>query len=96
MGLMTTPTRFNDGSSFDAGGIAWFFSEFRGHRMMLHNGSTAAGFSSVIYRYPDDDLSVVVLLNIDRSDTVNVLATSVASFYVPGLATREQPKRPAP
>ena len=85
---MTTPVRLNDGSSFNAAGIGWFFDGFRGHRMMLHNGSTAAGFSSVIYRYPDDDLSVVVLLNIDRFDIVNVLATSVAGFYVPALAVR--------
>jgi CubicO group peptidase (beta-lactamase class C family) len=85
---MTTPIRLNNGSPFKVAGIAWFFGDVRGHRMMLHNGSTAAGYSSVIYRYPDDDLSVVVLLNIDRADTVNVLATSVASFYVPALGTR--------
>ena len=88
MAVMTTPTRFNDGSTFKAGGIAWFFGEFQGHRLMVHNGATAAGFSSVIYRYPDDDLSVVVLMNIDRSDVVNKLATSIAGFYVPGLVAK--------
>jgi CubicO group peptidase (beta-lactamase class C family) len=93
--LMTTPIRLNDGSSF-SGGIAWFLDDFRGHRMMLHNGSTVAGFSSVIYRYPDDDLSVVVLLNIDRWNAVNVLATNVASFYVPGLAMRSLVEHPDP
>ena len=30
MDLMTTPIRFNDGTSFSSG-IAWFFDEFRGH-----------------------------------------------------------------
>ena len=95
MALMTTQTRFSDGSTF-SGGIAWFLDEFRGHRMVLHNGSTVAGFSSVIYRYPDDDLSVVVLFNIDRGDAVNVLATSVASFYVPGLAMRSLAERSDP
>lgn len=92
---MTTPTRFNDGSTFGVG-IGWFLDEFRGHRMMLHNGSTAAGFSSVVYRYPDDGLSVVVLLNIDRWNAVNVLATNVASFYVPGLAMRSLAARADP
>lgn len=87
MALMTTPTRLNDGSTF-SGGIAWFLDEFRSHHMLLHNGSTVAGFSSVIYRYPADELSVVVLLNIDRWNAVNVLATNIASFYVPGLAMR--------
>jgi CubicO group peptidase (beta-lactamase class C family) len=95
MDLMTTPIRFNDGSSF-SGGIAWFLDEFRGHHMMLHNGSTVAGYSSVIYRYLDDDLSVVVLFNVDRWNAVNVLATNVASFYVPGLAMRSLPERADP
>jgi CubicO group peptidase (beta-lactamase class C family) len=85
--FMMTPVRFNDGSSF-GGGIAWFLGEARGHRFAVHNGSTVAGYSSVIYRYRDDDLSVVVLFNIDRFDAVNTLATSIASFYVPGLAIR--------
>jgi CubicO group peptidase (beta-lactamase class C family) len=95
MVLMTTPIRFNDGSSF-SGGIAWFLDEFRGHRMVLPNGSTVAGYSSVIYRYVDDDLSVVVLLNIDRWNAVTVLATNVASFFVPGLAMRSLAARPDP
>jgi D-alanyl-D-alanine carboxypeptidase len=95
MELMMTPVRFNDGSTF-SGGIAWFLDAFRGHRFVLHNGSTVAGYSSVIYRYRDDDLSVVVLMNIDRFDTVNNLATNVASFYVPGLAIRSLRERPDP
>jgi D-alanyl-D-alanine carboxypeptidase len=95
MALMTTAVRFNDGSSF-SGGIAWFIDDFRGHRMVLHNGSTVAGYSSVIYRYPDDDLSVVVMFNIDRWNAVNVLATNVASFYVPGLAMRSLVERRDP
>ncbi|MEO7965027.1 MAG: serine hydrolase domain-containing protein [Gemmatimonadaceae bacterium] len=85
LALMTTPTRFDDGTRFDAGGIGWFFGAANGHRLMVHNGSTVAGFSSVIYRYPDDALSVVVLLNIDRFDAVNVLATGVAGRYVAGI-----------
>ncbi|MEP7344933.1 MAG: serine hydrolase domain-containing protein [Gemmatimonadaceae bacterium] len=92
---MLVPVRFNDGSSF-SGGIAWFLDEYRGHHMVLHNGSTVAGFSSVIYRYLDDDLSVVVLLNIDRWNAVNVLAVNVASFYVSGLAMRSLAERPDP
>ncbi len=87
MSSMTTPLRFPDGSSF-SGGFAWFMDEYRGHRLMLHNGSTVAGFSSVVYRYPDDELAVTVLFNIDRWNAVNVLATSIASFYVPGLSMR--------
>ena len=88
MGLMTSPVPLSDGSTVPFAGIGWFLSEYQGHRALIHNGSTAAGFSSVIYRYPNDDLCVVVLLNIDRDDKVNQLATSVASFYVRGIGAR--------
>ena len=86
--LMTTPVRLNDGSSFEAGGIGWFLSNWHGHRVWAHNGATPAGFSSVIYHYPDDGLSVVVLFSIDRGAFVNDLATELADLVVPGLAQK--------
>jgi CubicO group peptidase (beta-lactamase class C family) len=93
--LMSTPLRTNDGRPFNAG-MGWFLDTFRGHRLLLHNGSTVAGYSSVVYRYPDEDLGVVVLMNVDRWNAVNVLATRVASFYVPGLSLGSLPERPDP
>ena len=88
--LMTTPVKLSDGSSFNAG-IGWFMDTFHGHRMQLHNGATPAGFSSVLYMYPDymypdDRLCVVVLLSIDRGALVNDLATQLADLVIPGLA----------
>lgn len=85
---LTTPTRLNDGKIFSGGGIAWFMGQLAGHPFLVHNGSTVAGFSSVVYRFPEDDLSVVVLMNIDRFDAVNKLATGVAAIYVPSLIPR--------
>jgi len=84
---MMTPVRLNDGSTF-VSGFGIFVTQFRGHRLFLHNGSTPGGFSSVFYHYPDDKLSVFVLCNIDRGDAVNKAATRVASFFVPGLDVR--------
>jgi CubicO group peptidase (beta-lactamase class C family) len=84
---MMTPVRLNDGSTFISG-FGIFVSRFRGHRLVLHNGSTPGGFSSVFYHYPDDKLTVFVLCNIDRGDAVNRVATRVASFFVPGLDVR--------
>ena len=80
---MTAPVRLSDGTAFSSTGTAWFIQTFRGHRMLLHNGSTIAGFSSVVYWYPDDRLMVVALANIDRWNAINVLATRVADFFVP-------------
>lgn len=79
--LMMAPTRLGDGSLFP-GGIGWFLGDVKGHRMAVHNGSTVAGYSSVVYRFPDDDVSVVVLFNIDRFDAVNALATDIAARYL--------------
>jgi CubicO group peptidase (beta-lactamase class C family) len=88
LALMTRPITLNDRKSFSAG-FAWFLDTFRGRRVLLHNGSTIAGFSSVVYWYPDHALGVVVLMNIDRWNAVNVLATKMANCFVAGLSTGE-------
>lgn len=91
LATMTTPTRLDDGSAIGVG-IGWFLAKADGHRVAVHNGSTAAGYSSVVYRYLDDDVGVVVLFNIDRFDAVNVLALSLARLYLgrkPGTENRE-------
>ena len=88
---MQTPVRLNNGKTFNCG-FGLFMDVFHGHRLIVHNGSTAGGFSSVFYHYPDDKLTVIVLCNIDRGDAVNLIATRVASFYVPGLAIGEKPQ----
>ncbi|HEU5217246.1 MAG TPA: serine hydrolase domain-containing protein [Gemmatimonadales bacterium] len=92
---MAAPVRLNDGRTFSVG-MGWFLDSFRGHRFLLHNGSTAAGFSSVIYRYPGDRLFVVVLMNIDRGGLVNQLATAIADLVLPGLSIRTLRERPEP
>jgi CubicO group peptidase (beta-lactamase class C family) len=94
---MQTPVRLNNGATFNSG-LGLFMDTFRGQRLILHNGSTIAGFSSVFYRYPDDKLTVIVLCNIDQGNAVNVIATRVASFYGPKLTISALPeqKDPAP
>ena len=81
---MQTAVKLTDGSAAPSG-LGIFVADVKSHRMLVHNGSTPGGFSSVIYHYPDDKLTVIVLCNIDRDDAVNVIATHVAGLYVPGL-----------
>ena len=88
---MQTPMRLHNGQPTPSG-LGIFVDDFHGHHLLVHNGSTMGGFSSVFYRYPDDRLTVIVLCNIDRGDAVNIVATQIASFYVPGVAIGEQPK----
>jgi CubicO group peptidase (beta-lactamase class C family) len=81
---MWSVTRTNDGSiaPFDYG-FGWFIDDFNGHRIVQHSGGTP-GFSTVFYRFIDDDLAVIVLTN--RSDWVlDQLAIDIAGMYVPSL-----------
>ena len=74
---MNTQVVLNDGTRFRYG-IGWFLRTVNGHRVLLHNGSTVAGFSSVIYHHVEPDCTIIVLMNIDRGDAVNRLATALA------------------
>ncbi len=46
----------------------------------------------MIYRFPKDGLRVVALMNIDRFNDVNVIATRVAGLFVPGLSIFDLPE----
>lgn len=61
-------------------GFGWFLDPYRGHKRMFHDGETI-GFRTTIQRFPDDNLTVIVLAN--RSD-VNAegLALKVADLYL--------------
>ncbi len=65
-------------------GFGWFVDTYHGHRVISHSGGTP-GFSSVIYRFVDDGLTVIILTNhADR--IIDHLAIDVAGVYVPALA----------
>ena|ERR1051326_6937830 len=89
---MTEPVTLSNGEH-GASGMAWFKTTFRNHSMLLHNGSTAAGFSAVVYHYTTDDLGVTVLFNIDRWNAVNTLAEHIAGMFVPGASISSLPAR---
>lgn len=61
-------------------GFGWFLDPYRGHKRMFHDGETV-GFRTTIQRFPDDNLTVIVLAN--RSD-VNAegLALKVGDLYL--------------
>ena len=77
-----TPTRLNDGTAAEYG-FGWIVSERNGHRSLSHGGGIP-GFASFMERFPDDDLSVVVLTNLLPSSTAEI-ARAVAGHYVPDL-----------
>jgi len=61
-------------------GFGWFLDPYRGHNRMWHYGETV-GFRTVIERFPDDDLTIIMLAN--RADVNPAeLALKVADLYL--------------
>jgi hypothetical protein len=85
-----TATPTNDGADAPFNyGFGWFVDSYQGHRLLQHSGGTP-GFSSVIYRFVDDKLTIVVLTN--HSDMImDELAIDLAGICLPGLKRPEKP-----
>lgn len=61
-------------------GFGWRIDTYKGHKRYRHSGSTS-GFRNYIERYPDDNLTVIVLTN--RADPeVGPLAVQVTDLYL--------------
>ena len=90
-----TPARTNDGAfaSFDYG-FGWFIDSYHGHRFVQHTGGTP-GFSSAIYRFLDDKLTVIVLTN-HNDRVIDPIAIDIAGFYVRNLKRPESALDPDP
>ena len=64
-------------------GFGWFLDSYKGHKRMWHYGETV-GFHTAIQRFPDDQLTVIILCN--RTDVEPAqLALRVVDLY-PGRA----------
>lgn len=82
---MWTPAKAADGALAPFNyGFGWFVDTYHGRRVVAHTGGTP-GFSSALYRFVDDKLTVIILTNhADR--VIDHLAIDVAGIYVPALA----------
>ena len=61
-------------------GFGWFLDPYHGHRRMSHDGETI-GFRTTIQRFPDDNLTVIVLANRTDIDPA-AMALKVADLYL--------------
>jgi D-alanyl-D-alanine carboxypeptidase len=77
--LIATPARLNDGSSFPYG-LGWGLLPVRGLRTMQHSGTSRTGFSSIISRYVDADMTVIMVTNLWN---VHREPMQIASFFDP-------------
>jgi CubicO group peptidase (beta-lactamase class C family) len=73
------PAKFPDGRLIRYG-FGWFLDPYQGHKRMSHDGETI-GFRTTIQRFPDADLTIIVLAN--RTDiNPEELALKVADLYL--------------
>lgn len=72
------PAKYPDGSALSYG-FGWFLDPYQGHKRMSHDGSTV-GFRTTIQRFPDDNLTIIVLAN--RADINPDVALKVADLYL--------------
>jgi len=80
---MWTPGTLNDGTKTRYG-FGWEIDAVGSHRHIWHAGIWT-GFAAQIDRFPDDDLSVIVLTNLDDA-APDRISRAVAAAFVPGLA----------
>jgi len=90
-----TAATMNDGGNLPFNyGFGWFIDSYHGHRLVQHSGGTP-GFSSVIYRFIDDKLTVIVLTN--HSDRIlDQLAIDLAGICEPALKRSDSTPDPDP
>jgi D-alanyl-D-alanine carboxypeptidase len=75
-------------------GFGWFVDSYQGHRFVQHSGGTP-GFSSAIYRFVDDKLTIVILTNhADR--IVDQLAVDLAGICFSALKRPDSNPDPDP
>lgn len=93
-----TPVRLRSGGTYPYG-FGWMLDHQRGHPRIGHTGSWQ-GFRTSIQRYPESDLTVIVLANIDAALPAPISFT-VAGILEPALrpphllpASRMGPREP--
>lgn len=80
--MIWTPVRLNSGGMYPYG-LGWNLFEQRGYRRVGHSGSWR-GFHATFQRYPDFDLTVIVLLNLGQANSEGI-AAGIAGLVEPAL-----------
>lgn len=82
--LMWTPARFNDGKA-SGYALGWQVEPFRTRPRQAHGGGIT-GFSTFFARYPEDKVTVIVLVN-QAGNAGGALANGIAEIFIPALQT---------
>jgi CubicO group peptidase (beta-lactamase class C family) len=85
---MIAPAKLADGGE-TAYGYGNELGRDHGHRFAGHQGGGLA-FNTMLLRYPDDRLTVIVLANLTQAPSEQI-AHKIASFYLPDLSDNGKP-----
>jgi CubicO group peptidase (beta-lactamase class C family) len=88
-----SPVRLNDGGLYPYG-FGWDLIDQRGHARVGHTGSWQ-GFKTALYRYPEYDLTVVVLANLAEAQP-GAVAEAIAGILEPTLQPPHMLAEPLP
>ena len=80
--LSWTPVRLNNGGTYPYG-FGWNILEQRGYRRIGHSGAWL-GSHATLQRYPDFDLTVIVMLNLGQANSEGI-AVGIAGLLEPAL-----------
>lgn len=86
-----TPVHLNGGGTYPYG-FGWHVTQQRGYRRIGHSGSSQ-GFQTTIQRYPDFNLTVIVLVNVAQS-LPEAMAFGIAGILEPALTPPHLLQRP--
>jgi CubicO group peptidase (beta-lactamase class C family) len=76
----------NDGKpNLNQYGFGWWIRQQNNHKVIEHGGNWQ-GFTADISRYPDDNLTVVVLTNLDAHSDPDLMAHVIAGLIDPPLS----------
>jgi hypothetical protein len=80
--LVLSPVALNSGKTYPYG-FGWSVDRINGRRVEAHGGSWQ-GFQTFIGRFPDDELSVIVLTNLAQAEPVEI-AEKIVGLFDPSL-----------
>jgi CubicO group peptidase (beta-lactamase class C family) len=86
--LSWTPVRLNQAGTYPYG-LGWNLFEQRGYRRIGHSGA-GQGSHATLQRYPDFDLTVIVLLNLGQANSEGI-AVGIAGLVEPALLAPHLP-----
>ena len=74
-------------------GFGWFLTSYKGLKLFTHGG-TVSGFSSIIHRFVDDKVTIIVITNsksgTDRIGYSDKLANGIADLYFANSANAKR------